>query len=200
MNFWNYIWRQFILLWISFQDNIGGIIKYLLQKESMGSDEVRNPGASLSLQLCLSCPRWMQPIGIFQLSGWRVFTIPMATHLLNYYCCESLCCEWIIIHFPAEMMMCSGPGWISVSPKLLFLPWEGPWGQWEGGGNLATGSGREKKWGGLQKERPWKCVAGRMAANLQMALGLTHEMRCPGGVHSGLALRPCSVVQNWHSS
>ena len=125
---------------------------------------------------------------------------PMATHLLNYYCCESLCCEWIIIHFPAEMMMCSGPCWISVSPKLLFLPWEGPWGQWEGGGNLATGSGREKKWGGLQKERPWKCVAGRMAANLQMALGLTHEMRCPGGVHSGLALRPCSVVQNWHSS
>lgn len=31
-------------------------INYLLQKKVWGSDEVKDPGASLSFQLCLSCP------------------------------------------------------------------------------------------------------------------------------------------------
>lgn len=45
----------------------------------------------------------------------------------------------------AEMMVCSGPCWISVPSKLLFLPCEGPW---------AGGNG--EWWQPSYKHREWR--------------------------------------------
>lgn len=82
--------------------------KLFATKGDVGSDEVKNPGARLSFQRCLSCPWRMQAIEILNFQDDESLLSLMATHLLHYYCCEYLCCEWVILQSPAQMMVCSG--------------------------------------------------------------------------------------------
>lgn len=59
-----------------------------------------------------------------------------------------------MVQSPAEMIVCSGPCRISVSFKLLLLPWEGPWAVGRvGGGNFTRRRSEERVGEGCGKSR-----------------------------------------------